>query len=70
MNDQTTITVAGSLSTAIAALVSRYPGANANRIGRALVCLGLQQVDRDCRPLEAELRRLNDSWLKRRGQAR
>lgn len=69
MHDQTTITVAGALSTAIRVLVARYPGANANRIGRALVSLGLQQVNADCRQLDNGLRKLNRSCLIRRGQA-
>jgi hypothetical protein len=62
MKDQTSITVTGTEADRIRALVDDFPGTNANRIGRALVRLGLRQAVRDRAALVAELRALGAPW--------
>jgi hypothetical protein len=59
---QTSITVSGTEADRIRALVDDFPGTNANRIGRALVRLGLRQAVRDRAALVAELRALGAPW--------
>lgn len=61
-DQQTSITVGGTEADRIRALVDDFPGTNANRIGRALVRLGLRQAVRDRAVLVAELRALGTAW--------
>jgi hypothetical protein len=61
-DQQTSITVTGTEADRIRALVDDFPGTNANRIGRALVRLGLRQAVRDRAALVAELRALGAPW--------
>lgn len=58
-DQQTSITVSGSVADWIRALVNEFPGSNANRIGRALVRLGLRQAIGERAVLVMELRALD-----------
>lgn len=60
---QTSITVSGNVAESIRALVVDYPGSNANRIGRALLRLGLQQAGREPTALVTELRALDEPFV-------
>ena len=62
MTEQTTISVSGSITASIRALVSAYPGTNANRMGRALVRIGLRVALRQPESLIEELRQLDTAW--------
>lgn len=62
MAQQTSITVSGPLGESIRALVDEFPGVNVNRIGRAIVRLGLRQAWREREALIAELRQLDAPW--------
>ena len=62
MTRQTTITVSGGVAESVRALVNEFPGANANRVGRALVRLGLKEALRRRRALVEELRAIDGPW--------
>lgn len=59
MAEQITITVSGKVGANVRALLDEFPGANINRVGRALVRLGLKQASRERAALVAELRQLD-----------
>jgi hypothetical protein len=62
MKDQTTITVSGALGARIRQLVETYPGTNVNRVGRALVRLGLRCALGERDALTKELRAIDTPW--------
>jgi hypothetical protein len=62
MAQQTTITVSGGVGENVRALVDGFPGTNANRVGRALVRIGLRLAMRHPEKLVEELRRLDSPW--------
>jgi hypothetical protein len=62
MSRQTTITVSGGVGESVRALVDEFPGSNANRMGRALVRIGLKEALRHPETLVEELRRLDSPW--------
>lgn len=62
MKIQTTITVSGALGARIRQLVETYPGSNVNRVGRALVRLGLRRALRERDVLTNELRAIDTPW--------
>lgn len=59
MTKQATLSVGGGLAASIRTLVLEYPGATVNRMGRALVRLGLGLALRQPEVLVAELRQLD-----------
>lgn len=62
MTRQTTITVSGGVASTVRNLVDEFPGTNANRMGRALVRIGLRVALRHPEALVQELRRLDSPW--------
>lgn len=62
MAKQATLSVGGGLAASIRTLVSEYPGVTLNRVGRALVRLGLRQALRERDMLVEELRQLDAPW--------
>jgi hypothetical protein len=62
MKDQTTITVTGELSVRIRTLVEEFPGVNVNRVGRALVRMGLRHALRERDAFINELRCIDAPW--------
>jgi hypothetical protein len=65
MTRQTTITVSGGVAESVRTLVDNFPGSNANRMGRALVRIGLRVALRHPESLVEELRRLDSPWGER-----
>ncbi len=65
MTRQMTITVSGGVGENVRALVEGFPGTNANRVGRALVRMGLRVALRRPQALVDELRRLDTPWGQR-----
>jgi hypothetical protein len=63
MAGQVSITVSGVVGGNVRALLDEFPGANINRVGRALVRLGLRQASRDRAALVAELREVDAPWV-------
>lgn len=62
MTRQTTITVTGGVGESVRQLVAQFPGANANRVGRALVRLGLKEARKRAGALVEELRAIDGPW--------
>jgi hypothetical protein len=62
MSNQITICMTGPIMATIRQLVAAYPGATANKIGRALVRLGLRHVLQDPAVLAQELCLLQTQW--------
>jgi hypothetical protein len=62
MTRQTTITVSGGVGESVRQLVAEFPGANANRVGRALVRLGLKEARKHRSLLVEELRVIDSPW--------
>lgn len=62
MTRQTTITVSGGVAESVRALVDEFPGVNANRVGRALVRLGLREARKHRGALVEELRSIDGPW--------
>ena len=62
MTGQATISVSGGLTDSIRTLVSEFPGATINRMGRALIRMGLRQALGNAEALVEELRQLDAPW--------
>jgi hypothetical protein len=62
MKEQTSITVSGALGDCIRALVGEFPGTTINRMGRAVVRLGLRRAILERAALVAELRQIDMPW--------
>lgn len=62
MKQQTSITVSGPVGDRIRELVAEFPGVNINRIGRAIVRLGLREALRRRNAFVKELREVDAPW--------
>jgi hypothetical protein len=70
MKRQTSITVSGPLGDTIRALVDTFPGVNINRVGRAIIRLGLRAASEHPTALVAELRQIDSPWSPNSGACR